>query len=746
MTFAFMPRIRMDNARARWHAAAMTQFLRTLLLVLLAFPALAREPRRLALLAGVSDYPAAMVGDLQLRGPKHDVALMMETMERAGFAASDTIVLADGLEETGATRKADGLPTKRAIMDALASLAARAEPGDTVLVYLTGHGSRQPDLDPGKRAVPKPDNLDEIFLPLDIGPWSDEIQTVANALPDYELGRAVEAIRATGALVWVVVDACHSGTMTRSTDPGSTVKQVPPARLGIPQAAFDKASAGRARGLVRDDAAEPARRLPGDIIAFFAAWPDQTALEENLPRSFGADPGKRPHGVLTFYLAQAMRGGQAATYRDLAHRIMAGYGQFGARAPAPMFEGDLSQPLPGVAAAGPARFPVKRDGEMLAIEAGALDGFSAGAIVALATAEAPAVALAYATVEATGAARSLLRLTARDGKEASLANVPKSAFLVGSLAANGVDLTLRVAAPPAVDALFAHPAAGLALDRAGPGAAADVFLREEDGRVWLIPADGRFDKTGRERTPSLDLAAFATPEAAQIKLTAELRKLAKAGNLIRVAAAMEGSLGNAHLVTEAFLLRDAGPPAAPGAKAPDDRACPVLPREPLPAAARPASLDAMPALRHCDTVFFRLSNTGAMPLDVTALYIDGGGAITDMGPKEGLRLTPGGAPAVLPVPVRTWDRRRGAPYPVGRERLLLIAVEVDERQSVSATFGHLAQAALERGTTAAATPLAAFLETAAFGSGTRSVAAPAGGTGMATGMASFGWTVAAPAE
>eukprot|EP01037_Dinobryon_pediforme_P028814 gene28814-32225_t len=211
--------------------------------VLLAAPpwAGAAEPKSRALLVGVSDYPKEAVGDLQLAGPRNDVALMIDTIGRLGIAAGDAIVLADGLEQTGSTRKADGLPTHAAIMAALARLAAASRPGDFVLVYLSGHGSQQPDLDPARRAVPKSDGLDEIFLPIDIGHWDDGVASVRNALVDFEFGAAIRAIRVSGATVFVVVDACHSGTMPRNAPGDAVARRVPPAVLGVSDAALAEA-------------------------------------------------------------------------------------------------------------------------------------------------------------------------------------------------------------------------------------------------------------------------------------------------------------------------------------------------------------------------------------------------------------------------------------------------------------------------------------------------------------------------
>ena len=68
-----------------------------------------------ALLIGVSAYPAFDEED-QLLAPKNDVVLVRQMLVERGFAASNVRVLADDVP--GAQ-----LPTRRAILDALATLA-----------------------------------------------------------------------------------------------------------------------------------------------------------------------------------------------------------------------------------------------------------------------------------------------------------------------------------------------------------------------------------------------------------------------------------------------------------------------------------------------------------------------------------------------------------------------------------------------------------------------------------------------
>lgn len=744
--------------------------------LLAAAPASAAGVRR-ALLVGVSDYPKETVGDLQLAGPKYDVALMIDTVERMGFADRDLTVLADGLDRAGAKRAADGPPTRVAILAAMADLAAKSSAGDFVLLYFSGHGSQQPDPDPAGRAAPKPDGLSEIFLPIDIGPWEDSVGAVKNALVDRELGRAVGAIRAKGASVWVVIDACHSGTMTRAGGDG-VVKQIGPDVLKIPPAALAAAKAraeaatpqtrgrvGERRvvshgwGFDRPVAAKASTPTsgtaapvePGGYVAFFAAYPDQLALQKNLPRGWGAGE-RKPHGVLTFHLAEAIRSGRASSFRDLAHGVMAGYDQFG-QAPTPMFEGDLGGAVPGLGAAGTLRFTVKIEGETVSLGGGVVDGLAVGAVVGLATIEAPDRVRAYARVETAGAARAVAKPIDRDGVafDPSLANESLTARLVERAA----DFVFRVARPPRTPATAEERAVAAALDDfaktprgsitiVSPAEAADLRLFVEEGRVWFVADDTDLVKSGRAQSPSVALPVGLDVATAAKLLDRPLATLAKARNLIRVAGLIgDGEVGGS-VTIESFVVGD---PGGVGGVAPDDRDCPVFDTRTLPAEAKPFdTTDSAPRLGHCDVVWFRLTNRGKTPVDVTPLYVDGAGGVAYMGPPEGLRLDPGGAARVVPVRIVTWSRKRHAPLPIGQERLLFLMVEVEGREALPADFRHLAQPSaagiVNRGATAG--PLGGLLEAAAFGTPTRGGSTPAA-IGRA-GVASFAWTVVAPVE
>lgn len=734
-----------------------------------------------ALLVGVSNYPAASVGDLQLTGPKNDVALMIETLRGVGLADSDMTVLADGLSETWIDRQADGAPTKAGIMAALGDLGRTLDAGDTAIIYLSGHGSQEPELDPQDARDPEADGLNEIFLPIDIGKWNDATAAVDNALVDDEVGAAVKAIRDRGASVWLVVDACHSGTLTRGAgqgEPGEQVRKVDPGVLGIPAARIREAEARAPK--LRSAGGAPAKSQSaiesvgtasageGGFVAFYAAHPDQLALQRNLPKSYSKSVEKHPHGVLTFALAEALRTGRASTYRDLAFAIMSNYQGWGAQAPVPLFEGDLSDPILGVGSAGPRRYAVDTAGDQPEIEGGIVDGIATGSVYAVARADdKDGKVLGYVRVGDVGTAAATVEPIDRDGLAApDLAKLGRSRLLVATLVEPAVAFTFAIARPDpssakdkaganvlaAIDTLAAAANDGsIAFGFVEPGATADLGLFMSGGRLWLSPGADAPVTEGRDRTPSVALSAFADRAKAGERVKHVLSSLARARNLIRIADTIDDKAVRGALTVEAFLYRPDLGPAPASARAPDDRDCPDYPKDKVAEGAvsfaeiAASGLDA-PDLGHCDVIYFSIGNRGDRPIDVTPLYVDGAGGIAYVGPGEGLRVNPGEAARVVPVRIVTWSRKAKAPLPIGFERLLFLAVVQDSRDAVPADFRYLAQPAATKVASrgGGTSPLRDLLEGAAFGAGAKR-SAGTGGIGEA-GVVQFRWRVRAPGE
>ena len=298
--------------------------------------------RAWALLVGVSAYPS-LPPERQLLGPGNDVRLMRNALKRMRADWSAITVLADAVD------RADGLPTRAAVLGAIDDLARKVGPRDEVILYFSGHGSQQPTDDPSEE-----DSLDEIFLPRDIGRWNGSRGTVENAIIDKEIRRALTPLLAKGAHVWAIFDTCHSGTMTRGA-PGSllssqeTARWVRPAELGIPEREIAVTSADARVPTRGRPATGTSKAAPPEAVAFEASQSFETTPEMPLP---AGDPARVPHGLFTYELVQALAVTGLTSYRQLADVLRARYASLNRVAPTPQFEGPLAEALPvGTAAA-----------------------------------------------------------------------------------------------------------------------------------------------------------------------------------------------------------------------------------------------------------------------------------------------------------------------------------------------------------------------------------------------------------
>lgn len=392
-----------------------------------------------AILVGVADYTIES-GIRDLKGPPNDVRLLADAL--TGRGVTDITLLADHLER--GTR-----PTRTAILSALAEKAATVGAGDFVFIHLSGHGTRQTDRDGDET-----DGLDEVFLPADAGRAAEGTGLIENAILDDEIGAAVDAIRATGANVWLVMDSCNSGTGLRGVGSNVATRFVDPASLG--------ASTERgARREDRDDAGSA--DLPGGIIAFYAAQSSEPAREVDMG---GEDRGEDWFGVFTSRLAAHLVGEATYTFRQLFQAVLSDMNDQSvpgaARLQTPLWEGDLiDATLFGDATTiGVRRFPV--DGEL--IGAGLVHGMTDGTLVGLVDAANASSGdfTGLAQLEAVGATDALLRPVAPDcvPMEAELCDLagelPETARFAEILA-RPVDL--RVGFAPPVDLASGEPLA-----------------------------------------------------------------------------------------------------------------------------------------------------------------------------------------------------------------------------------------------------------------------------------------------
>lgn len=250
--------------------------------------------QRYALLVGITDYPNCRPED-QLRGCVND-ALAWQTLltSRFGFPPEHVRMLHN--------------PGRQAILEAFEShLIARAGPGDLIVFAFSGHGSYTWDLEGDE-----PDGFDETLVPSDA--YRDPTREPRHITDDeiFELNaRLKQKISGVGFVVFIV-DACHSGSITRGVGRARFLDpELPP----TPKA-----------GLPAKPMLSPALRQLGgtgyqtwlpdlsSYVLLAACRDDERAYETE-------DRDRNPHGAFSLFLTQALqRASRPMTYLDLLER------------------------------------------------------------------------------------------------------------------------------------------------------------------------------------------------------------------------------------------------------------------------------------------------------------------------------------------------------------------------------------------------------------------------------------------
>jgi hypothetical protein len=663
----------------------------TIALCLAALPALARENH--ALLIGANQY-RNLDERWWLKGPANDVQLVatyLTTHAPVPFAAGNVTVLSDGVP--GSTP-----PTLAAIRAAFADLTAEVGPGDFVYLHFSGHGTQAPALDPSTEL----DGLDELFLPVDIGPWSDQIGAVENSLVDDEIGAMIDGLRAKGAHVWAVFDSCHSGTATRAVEAGDEVRvrQLPPDALGID---MDAVEVSRSVDPRTTEAPFDGGSGDGSFVAFFAAQTNEVTPEKNLPKG---KPGRKPHGVFTWTLMETLAEYPNATYGQVGQEVLRRYAVKNLAKSTPLFEGDLDQVVFGGEGGGRvSQWQAEISDLGLTIPAGTLHGLSDGAVLAvMGSAAAPdAEALGFVELTSVETFSSQARAVERDGKVLP-ADLPKGVTLRKLDAA--LDFTLTVALPPRgtapADQLLAaldmlQGAAGPRLTFVAADQEADLRLAvlpdsPRPDAIWVLPATGLAEDPGA--TPSVSTADKEAAELAAV-LADTLVTMARAQNLLKLA----GAVGSSNPDVEVELLT----------RTPEDRTLRPLPFAPVP------------TLVPDDEVHVLAKNSGDGPVDVNVLYIAADWSISHW--FSG-RLQPG-------------DELKKGLFKIsadvlGQERMLVVVTPARPQSPVE-DLSYLAQDALDTTRAVGRSAFGEALAEAGFGATTRGAVALTDETEQETG-------------
>ncbi len=168
---------------------------RVIAVFLIMMPAMAALAEQRALLVGVGKYS---VPGIDLPGIDLDLERMQDTLNLMGFDDSQIHSLLD-----------DQATSKNVFRELEIWLRQGVKPEDRVVFYFSGHGSNTPDLD-GDEA----DGVDEVLVTHDVRRVRrDGRAALTGVVTDDKLASLIAGIPSEN--VWIIVDACHSGTVSR---------------------------------------------------------------------------------------------------------------------------------------------------------------------------------------------------------------------------------------------------------------------------------------------------------------------------------------------------------------------------------------------------------------------------------------------------------------------------------------------------------------------------------------------------
>jgi len=168
---------------------------RAIAMLLALLPVVAPLAEQRALLVGVGKYS---VPGIDLPGIDLDLERMHETLNLMGFEDSQIRELLDAKATS-----------KNIIKEFEIWLKQGVEPEDRIVFYFSGHGSNTPD-----RNGDEPDGVDEVLVTHDVRRIrQDGKPALTGVVTDDKLASLIAGIPSNN--IWIIVDACHSGTVSR---------------------------------------------------------------------------------------------------------------------------------------------------------------------------------------------------------------------------------------------------------------------------------------------------------------------------------------------------------------------------------------------------------------------------------------------------------------------------------------------------------------------------------------------------
>lgn len=638
-----------------------------------------------ALLVGCTKYDQ-LDESASLRGPINDVRMFRSLLiDRFQCPSGQITALTEGRGESKR-------PTKANIVQAFERLTESVKDGDQVVILLSGHGSQQPNDDPDDRDDPEPDGLDEIFCPADLGGVEREgdVVRIGNALTDDEIRLQLGALEDKGAFVWIIVDACHSGSAARGTE---VYRQLAPERL-LPADVLQQArqrARNKTRGVDARDAGVDQPKGRGKYVAIYAAQPHEPTVEMPLPTD---ELDARWRGLLTFTLGKVLAQSTSdLTYRELVQRIHAEYvHDLGRLGPTPLVEGTGLDQLVLADAEAPRRSQLivsQRRGVDWVLNGGKLQGLTKGTIVAVYPAPGAAEqdkVLGHLEIRAA-------QLVESTAKPVPFDELPAAEDLpVGGrcrpVQVNYGDLALRVAvqaddgSSPTVEDVAGwvkrwQAESQLAVDVVEQPERADWIIRSSSG-VSLRPAAG-WTTTAEEGAS--DLGSGPAGDAAQTWLEVRLKRIARVHRLLKVCGVCQNEAQRGWL---SDLLGEKKCDLTTRLQRIDQDSQKASPIE--------WSKHGM-TLVNGDIVALQVKNTGKERIDFSVLFVDSRFGITPLFPEPGTvadnRLNPGAS--LMVGPMRVQDDSLGVEH-------LVVVATLAKGQPVD--FSWLAQDSIEQAKTA----------------------------------------------
>lgn len=462
----------------------------------------APDTRRIhALVVGIDRYrhsdarlPGAVFSDL--RGAVGDAQRFKQALAEVYGVNVD--VPADGACDSSSaatTTLTNDCATRARILEALEQRIATLRPGDTLLFYFAGHGSRYRD----DEARDQDTGYNGTILPTD----ARNPDGAPGDIFDVELKSLKDRATAAGLYFVSVFDSCNSATATRAGATGLS-RSAPALPAAAPSAPAATASAGG----------------DGYWVHLAAAQDGEEAQETG-----GGAVGTRA-GVFTTALLETLRmpGMRDATFGDLIHEVRLRVAARGHAAQTPSAEGALTAAL-GARSRRVALYDAEHTGVTTTLQAGTTSGITRGSRFALYASQADAVArqarLATASVTSVAGGTATLALDAMpEGAMPPRLVAEQTAHF---LPADSLQVAIDLPAGPTHDtAKAALRATGFAVESA-------------NGGIRLLPADGDADEIALRADDGTLLVASlgrGNDPAFGDRLTDALRKVARVQQLL----------------------------------------------------------------------------------------------------------------------------------------------------------------------------------------------------------------------